>query len=71
FWNVSAVLGGYLIDFYDYRITFLITATVYVFGSSLILFIIPLVSKEVNSVEIDSKPMELITQSSTIGGRGK
>jgi MFS family permease len=51
FWNVSAVAGGYLIAFYDYQFTFLITASVYTVGSSLILFIVPLVSKEKGSFE--------------------
>jgi MFS family permease len=46
FWNVSAVVGGYLIDWYDYQVTFLITASVYTVGTLLILFIIPLVSEE-------------------------
>ena len=49
FWNVSAILGGYLIEAYSYRVTFLITASVYTFGTLLILFIVPLVSNEIIS----------------------
>lgn len=56
FWNVSAVLGGYLIEAYSYKVTFLITASVYTFGTLLILFIVPLVSDEI----ISEKPKEPI-----------
>jgi MFS family permease len=51
FWNVSAVVGGYLIDWYDYHVTFLITASVYTVGTTLILFLIPLVSMEKTSTK--------------------
>ncbi len=71
FWNVSAVLGGYLIELYDYRTTFLITGTVYIFGSALILFIVPLVSREIHSVQSDDKSTQFVQSGSTVGGRGK
>lgn len=71
FWNVSAVLGGYLIDIYNYRITFLITATVYVFGSAMILFIVPLVSREVESIEPEGKPLYNVDSGGMVGGGGK
>jgi MFS family permease len=52
FWNVSAVVGGYLIDWFDYQVTFLITASVYTLGTMLILFLIPLVSMEKSSIRL-------------------
>ena len=42
FWNMSAALGGWLIAMYDYRITFLITASIYTVGT---LILIPLISR--------------------------
>ena len=47
FWNVSAALGGFLIGSNnDFRLCFLITASVYVIGTLPILTLIPLVSRE-------------------------
>ena len=47
FWNVSAALGGFLIGSEDnFRLCFLITGFIYVIGTLLILFLIPLVSRE-------------------------
>lgn len=42
FWNMSAALGGLLIALHGYRITFLITASVYTVGT---LILIPLISR--------------------------
>jgi MFS family permease len=42
FWNMSAALGGWLIGNHGYRITFLITASVYTVGT---LILIPLISR--------------------------
>ncbi|TMW59190.1 hypothetical protein Poli38472_007335 [Pythium oligandrum] len=41
-WSGSAVLGGFLIDSYGYRMCFLITSLVYTVGLSLELFLLPL-----------------------------
>ncbi|MBY9002236.1 MAG: MFS transporter [Candidatus Heimdallarchaeota archaeon] len=48
FWNFSAAIGGYLIGDEDpnFRLNFIVTASVYVIGIIPILFLIPLVSKE-------------------------
>ena len=49
FWNFSAVIGGYLVGDippYNYRLNFLVTASIYLFGILPILFIIPLVGRE-------------------------
>ncbi len=49
FWNFSAVIGGYLVGDippYNYRLNFLVTASIYLFGIIPILFLIPLVGKE-------------------------
>ncbi|CAI5739687.1 unnamed protein product [Hyaloperonospora brassicae] len=41
-WSGSAVLGGYLIDAYGYRVCFIITSVVYSLGLSLEMFLLPL-----------------------------
>jgi MFS family permease len=41
-WSGSAVLGGYLIDRFDYRSCFFITSIVYFFGVFMELLLIPL-----------------------------
>lgn len=49
FWNFSAAIGGYLVGDespYNFRLNFLVTASVYVVGIIPILFLIPLVRKE-------------------------
>ena len=47
FWNMSAAIGGFLIgDGNNFRLCFLITASVYVVGTLPILLLIPLVAKE-------------------------
>ena len=49
FWNFSAVIGGYLVGNippYNYRLNFLVTASIYLFGIIPILLLIPLVGKE-------------------------
>ena len=48
FWNFSAAIGGYLIGDEDpnFRLNFIVTASVYIIGIIPILFLIPLVSKE-------------------------
>ncbi|MHA1302496.1 MAG: MFS transporter [Candidatus Heimdallarchaeaceae archaeon] len=49
FWNVSAVVGGYLIgdiEPFNFRLNFLVTAGIYVVGLIPIIFLIPLVGKE-------------------------
>ncbi len=45
-WSGSAVLGGYLIDAYDYRTCFFITSFVYFAGLALELFLLPLTKHE-------------------------
>ncbi|MHA2251632.1 MAG: MFS transporter [Candidatus Kariarchaeaceae archaeon] len=51
FWNLSAIVGGYLIEMYNYRTTFIITASVYTVGTLPILLLIPLVAKETKSIK--------------------
>ncbi len=46
FWNTSVVIGGYLIELYDYSLTFRITALVYTVGTLPILLLVPLVKNE-------------------------
>ncbi len=49
FWNVSALVGGYLIgdvEPFNFRLNFLVTASIYIVGLIPILFLIPLVGKE-------------------------
>jgi len=46
FWNFSASIGGYLVDFYGFSFTFIITGSVYIVGTLPFLFLIPLVAKE-------------------------
>ncbi|KAG7400215.1 hypothetical protein PHYBOEH_006553 [Phytophthora boehmeriae] len=41
-WSGSAVLGGFLIDAYGYRMCFIITSFVYVAGLSMEMFLLPL-----------------------------
>ncbi|KAF4044091.1 hypothetical protein GN244_ATG03546 [Phytophthora infestans] len=41
-WSGSAVLGGFLIDAYGYRMCFIITSLVYCAGLSLEMFLLPL-----------------------------
>ena len=52
FWNVSAAIGGFLIGPDDnFRLCFLITGIVYIIGTIPILVLIPLVSREKNSLK--------------------
>jgi len=46
FWNVSAVLGGFLIGDSNYQLCFFVTTGLYVIGTLPILILIPLVKKE-------------------------
>lgn len=46
FWNFSAALGGFLIGDNNYRLCFVTTTGLYVIGTAIILFLIPLVKKE-------------------------
>ncbi|MHA1865734.1 MAG: MFS transporter [Candidatus Heimdallarchaeaceae archaeon] len=49
FWNVSAVIGGYLVgdvEPYNFRLNFLVTGGIYILGLIPIIFLIPLVGKE-------------------------
>jgi MFS family permease len=49
FWNFSAVIGGYLVgdvEPYNFRLNFLVTASVYVFGVFLLIFIFRKVTSE-------------------------
>ncbi len=49
FWNVSAVVGGYLIGpTNNFRLNFLVTAGIYVVGTIPIIFLFGIVSKEKN-----------------------
>ncbi|KAJ0397119.1 hypothetical protein P43SY_009401 [Pythium insidiosum] len=50
-WSGSAVLGGYLIDSYGYRMCFLITSFVYTLGVGLELFLLPLTKHAVERHE--------------------
>jgi MFS family permease len=55
FWNFSAVIGGYLVGDippYNYKLNFLVTASIYLFGIIPILFLIPLVGREKDAKEI-------------------
>ncbi|NHJ39876.1 MAG: MFS transporter [Asgard group archaeon] len=53
FWNVSAALGGFLIgDNNNFRLCFLITTIIYVLGTAPILILIPLVTKEKKSDDV-------------------
>jgi MFS family permease len=46
FWNLSALLGGIIIDSSSYRVCFLATAGIYFVGCIPLLFLIPLVKNE-------------------------
>lgn len=46
FWNVSALVGGFLIGDDNYRLCFLITAGIYVVGVSVIIPMIPVIHRE-------------------------
>ncbi len=46
FWNLSAIIGGFLIEQFGYRINFLITAGIYVIGTLPILLLFSAVPKE-------------------------
>ncbi|DAZ94522.1 TPA: hypothetical protein N0F65_001538 [Lagenidium giganteum] len=48
-WSGSAVIGGYLIDAYDYRTCFFITSFVYIFGMAIELFLLPLTKHAVEN----------------------
>ncbi len=51
FWNVSAAIGGFLVGSEDnFRLCFLITGIIYVIGTLPVLLLIPLVSREKNSL---------------------
>ncbi len=56
FWNVSAIIGGFLIgDNNNFRLCFLVTSGLYMLGTALILPLIPLVSKEKDQIEYEQK----------------
>ena len=63
FWNVSSAIGGFLIGSEDnFRLVFLVTAALYTFGTSIILFIVPLVPSEVFALEEkELQPIEACT----------
>jgi MFS family permease len=46
FWNVSALLGGFLIGDDNFRLCFLITAGIYVLGTSIIIPLVPMIHRE-------------------------
>jgi len=46
FWNASAMAGGFLIGEDNFRLCFLITAGIYVLGSSLMIPMVPVIMKE-------------------------
>ncbi|CAH0515248.1 unnamed protein product [Peronospora belbahrii] len=46
-WSGSAVLGGFLIDAYGYRICFIITSLVYCVGLGLEMFLLPLTKRAI------------------------
>lgn len=50
FWNVSAMLGGFLIGDDNFRFAYLITAGIYVLGTVIIIPLIPLIHREQGSV---------------------
>ncbi len=47
FWNASAAVGGFLIGDNNFRLCFFVTAGIYFLGTIPVLFLIPLVNKEV------------------------
>ena len=52
FWNFSAVIGGYLVGDvrpFNFRLNFLVTASIYVFGVLPLIFLFPLVGKEIKN----------------------
>ncbi len=70
FWNVSSAIGGFLIGPQDnFRLVFLVTAGLYTFGTSIILFIVPLVPNEVFSSE--EKQNESVRQEMILKTREK
>ena len=54
FWNMSAVVGGYLIDDYSFQTAFFITASVYTVGTLPLFYISRLVVNELPAEAIDS-----------------
>ncbi len=46
FWNVSAMLGGFLIGEDNFRFAYLITAGIYILGTIIIIPLIPLIHRE-------------------------
>ncbi len=46
FWNVSALLGGFLIGDDNFRLCFLITAGIYVIGMAIIIPLVPVIHRE-------------------------
>ncbi len=70
FWNVSSAIGGFLIGPQDnFRLVFLVTAGLYTLGTSIILFIVPLVPNEVFSLEEEQE--ELVRQEVILKTRGE
>lgn len=63
FWNFSAMLGGYLIEKYDYNLCFIITSIIYLVATLMILLIVPLVERE--KVEIESVTIEKTEETET------
>ena len=69
FWNVSAAIGGYLIDgrigsfvfgpSENFRLCFLVTAGLYSLGTGLILLLIPLVSREISTEKTVTPPVPI------------
>jgi MFS family permease len=51
FWNISAAIGGFLIGpDNNFRLCYLVTSGLYVFGTLLILLLIPLVKRETEAL---------------------
>ena len=63
FWNVSAVIGGFLIgDTNRFNLCFIITTFVYIIGMIPIIFLMPLVGKEKEAKEIENNIDELSSE---------
>lgn len=51
FWNISAVLGGYLIETYDYSMCFFITSGLYLLGTLPFFFLLPVIKNERGKIQ--------------------
>jgi MFS family permease len=58
FWNMSAVVGGYLIDTFSYQFNFFATASIYTVGSLVLLPLIPLVRLEDPIAELEQEILD-------------